>query len=72
MVCCGNTACRQCITTKMIKNPQNAERGIAQKGSFECSACKSKYYSNDDSNKPFIIQPNITIKNIIASNKGIF
>ena len=39
MVCCGKTACRKCVTTKMIKNPQNAERGIAKKGEFDCSAC---------------------------------
>jgi peptidoglycan/LPS O-acetylase OafA/YrhL len=31
MVCCGNTACRDCVITKMIKNKENAVRGITKK-----------------------------------------
>ena len=72
MICCGNTACRQCVTTKMIKNPQNAERGIAQKGDFECSGCKCKYYSTTDCELPFSIQPNNIVKTIIAQTSGNF
>ena len=41
MVCCGRVACRYCVKTKMIKTPQNAERAIAEKGDFECTACHS-------------------------------
>ena len=71
-VCCGNTACRQCVTTKMIMNPQNAEKGIAKKGEFECSACLSKWYSICDIEQALIIQPNIIVKSIIAESQGNF
>ena len=45
MFCCGKTACRECVTTKMIKNKANAEKGLAKKGEFECSGCQCKYNS---------------------------
>ncbi len=67
MVCCGNTACKQCVTTKMIKNSQNAERGIAKKGDFECSGCNSKYYSTFETEESARLQVNNIVKGIIAS-----
>jgi hypothetical protein len=66
MVCCGNTACRQCVTTKMIKNPQNAQLGIAKKGDFECSGCNCKYYSTFDTEESAMLQVNNLAKNLIA------
>ena len=45
MFCCGNTACRECVTNKMIKNKENAEKGLAKKGEFKCSKCECKYNS---------------------------
>jgi hypothetical protein len=44
MYCCGFTACRNCVTTKMIKSPEGAERGLAKKGEFECTKCHSNSY----------------------------
>ena len=32
MYCCAKTACRECVTTKMIKNKEMAEKGLAVKG----------------------------------------
>jgi hypothetical protein len=32
MFCCGKTACKDCVTNKMIKKKEDAERGIAKKG----------------------------------------
>jgi hypothetical protein len=48
MFCCGDTACRECVSTKMIKNKHNAEKGIAIKGDFECSKCQKQYYNSFD------------------------
>jgi len=62
MVCCGGTACRQCVTTKMIKNPENALKGIAKKGEFECSGCQSKYYCSIDTDQPVPIKVNNMVK----------
>ena len=45
LICCGNTACRYCVISKMIRNPLNASRGLAKKGEFECSGCRSNTYS---------------------------
>ena len=72
MICCGNTACRLFVTTKMIKTPQNAQRGIAQKGDFQCSGCQCKYYSNCDTEQPLMIQPNNIFKSIIAQTQDNF
>jgi hypothetical protein len=30
----------------MIKSKENAEKGLAKKGEFECSGCKCKYYNS--------------------------
>ena len=66
MFCCGNTACRECVTTKMIKNPQNAEKGLAKKSEFECSGCHCKYYNSVETDQPILIQPNNIVKALIA------
>jgi hypothetical protein len=58
MVCCGKTACRECVTTKMIKNKENSEKGLAKKGEFECSGCNSKYYSTVEVEQGILIQVN--------------
>jgi hypothetical protein len=44
MYCCGFTACRNCVTTKMIKSPEGVERNLAKKGEFECTKCHSNSY----------------------------
>jgi hypothetical protein len=51
MFCCGKTACRECLTNKMIKNKENAEKGLAKKGEFECSGCHCKYNSSFDTDE---------------------
>jgi hypothetical protein len=66
MVCCGKTACRECVTTKMIKNKENADKGLAKKGEFECSGCKSKYYSTVEVDQPILIQFNHMVRDLIA------
>jgi hypothetical protein len=66
MVCCGKTACRHCVTTKMIKNKQNGQQGIAKKGEFDCSHCHSQCYSNIDIESPLPIQVNYIVKDMIA------
>ena len=58
MFCCGKTACRECVTTKMIKNKENAEKGLAKKGEFECSGCKCKYYNSFETDELVPIQVN--------------
>jgi hypothetical protein len=62
MFCCGNTACRDCVTAKMIKNKENAVKGLAKKGEFECSGCKSKCNSSFDTDQPVPIQVNNIVK----------
>ena len=46
MACCGETACKQCVQTKMMKNmnPQNAD--VAIQGQIECTFCQSEKYYN--------------------------
>ena len=58
MFCCGNTACRECVTSKMIQNKQNADKGLAKKGEFECTGCHSKYYNSFDTDQPVPIKVN--------------
>jgi hypothetical protein len=36
----------------MIKNKENAEKGLAKKGEFECSGCHSKYNDSFDTDEP--------------------
>ena len=66
MICCGNTACRDCVTTKMIKNKQHAESGVAKKGEFECSGCQCKYYCSIETDLPVPIQVNNIVKGLIG------
>ncbi len=66
MMCCSKTACRHCVTTKMITNKENGERGIARKGEFECSGCNCKYYSNVDTEQAVALQVNFIVKDLIA------
>ena len=66
MFCCGNTACREYVTSKMIKSRENAERGIANKGEFECSGCQSKCYNSIDTDLSIPIQVNNIVKAQIA------
>jgi hypothetical protein len=42
--CCGKTACRQCVTTKMIKNEEHARQNVIKMGDYECSNCHSDCY----------------------------
>jgi hypothetical protein len=32
MICCGKTACRECVITKMIKNKDDVDMRVAKKG----------------------------------------
>ncbi len=66
MFCCGETACRECVTTKMIKSRHNAEKGIAQKGEFECSGCHKQYYNSFETDYPVPIQPNNMVKTLLG------
>ena len=49
LVCCGDTACRECVETKMIKS-QSKELVI--KGQFECSFCHSDHCAPEGFEKP--------------------
>ena len=69
MFCCGKTACRECVTTKMIKNKDHAEKGIAKKGEFECSGCHCKHYSSAETDTEMLIQINHMVKDLIAETQ---
>jgi hypothetical protein len=64
MICCGLTACKNCVTTKMIKNPQHSARGLAKKGEFECSNCRSNVY-NSFTDHAVELKVNINFKKMI-------
>jgi hypothetical protein len=66
MICCGETACRECVNTKMIKNKQHAEIGVAKKGEFECKGCKCKYYSPFETDQAVPLKVNNIVKSVIA------
>jgi hypothetical protein len=66
MVCCGKTACRQCVTSKMIKNKQHGQQGIVKKGEFDCSGCHSQTYYQIDYDSPVPLQVNYIVKDMIA------
>ena len=66
MICCGNTACRDCVTTKMIKNKQHAEMGVTKKGEFLCSGCHCKYYSHFETDQTVPLKVNNIVKGLIA------
>jgi hypothetical protein len=40
MICCGETACLECVETKMNKGQQ---RGVSIKGKFLCAFCESDH-----------------------------
>lgn len=66
LLCCYLTACRECVTTKMIKNKDHAKMGVAKRGEFECSGCCSDYYSHIDTDEPIPIKCNKIVKELIA------
>ena len=72
MVCCGETACKACVTTKMIKNPQNAARGLAKKGEFECTACHKLCYGTVDTEQAVPLQVNLLAKCMIEQTQELF
>ncbi len=72
MMCCGTTSCRLCVTTKMISDPLNGSRGIATKGQFKCSECKSNCYSNVENDHSLPLQVNQSLRNIIAETQDNF
>jgi hypothetical protein len=55
LICCGKTACRDCVNTKMIKNKEHAKLGVIKKGEFECSNCHSECYVKENVNEPLSI-----------------
>jgi hypothetical protein len=56
----------------MIKNSENAQKGIAKKGEFECSGCHSQCYNNIDVDQPVPIQVNYIVKEMIAATLDNF
>jgi hypothetical protein len=58
----------------MIKNPQNASRGLAKKDEFECTGCHSNtYYPHTD--QPMELKVNMIVKGFfeqVFSNLQIF
>ena len=72
MDCCSETACRACVTTKMIKNPQNAARGLAKKGEFECTECHSKCYCSFDTDQAVPLKVNLLAKGMLEQTQQQF
>ena len=49
MMCCGKTACRECVETLMNKG---SEQGISVKGKFKCAFCDSDHCANKGYENP--------------------
>ena len=54
-MCCQDTACRECVETRMIKS-QNKELVI--KGQFNCYFCKADHCAPDDYDRPIKLARN--------------
>ena len=55
LICCQETACRECVENQMIKS-ENKEFVI--KGQFECSFCHSDHCAPEECVKPIKLGPN--------------
>ena len=62
LMCCSETACRDCVETKMIKS-QSKELVI--KGQFECSFCHSDHYAHEGFEKPIKLSANKHARKLI-------
>jgi hypothetical protein len=60
--CCDETACRECVESKMIKT-ENKEFVI--KGQFDCSFCHFDHCASEDSMKPVKLGPNKQFKKLV-------
>ena len=59
MMCCQETACRECAVTLMIKS-ENKE--VVIKGQFDCSFCHSDHCQEEGFEAPVKLRPNKHIK----------
>ncbi len=59
LICCLETAYRECVETLMIKS-ENKELVI--KGQFDCSFCHSDHYAPDGVEIPLKLGPNKHVK----------
>ena len=65
LICCQETACRECVESLMIKT-ENKELVI--KGQFECSFCHSDHCAPEDYEKPIKLGPNKQFKKLVEKN----
>jgi hypothetical protein len=65
MMCCGETACRECVETLMMKS-ESKEHVI--KGQFECSFCHADHCAPEGIEIPVKLSPNKKFKKLIEDN----
>ena len=53
--CCDETACRECVETRMMKSES---KGLVIKGQFDCHFCHSDHCAPEDFEKPIKLAPN--------------
>ena len=54
-MCCHETACRDCVESKMIKT---VSEEVVSKGQFKCFYCLSEHSAAEDIEKPIAFGPN--------------
>ncbi len=65
LMCCQETACRECVETLMMKS-QSKE--LAIKGQFDCSFCHSDHCAQEGFEAPVKLCPNKKFKKLIEDN----
>ena len=70
MVCCGETACKQCVQNKMIKSSDHKFADFVIQGQIQCSFCKSdKYYNIVETPKEIPLLVNQYLKSMLEKEK---
>ena len=65
LICCNQTACRECVETIMMKS-ESKEHVI--KGQFDCSFCHCDHCAPEGFEAPIKLNPNNYVKNLIEKN----
>ncbi len=65
LICCGETGCRECVETLMIKTQS---KQLVIKGQFDCSYCHSNHCQQEGFDKPVELSINKHIKKLIEES----
>ena len=57
--CCGETACRDCVETRMMKSKS---KEFVIRGQYDCSFCHFYHCAPEDYEKPIKLVPNKHVK----------